>query len=175
MLSFFRAMAKSKLVWLVLFLPMCAGLLTIGNVRQDLSGLFTGKDTVIQAGARSYGAADFKHDFETYRKQASQQGQQITPDEAVAAGLDQQMLQALAQRESLSAMLSGLGIQPSAQQVFDEGISKVKAFQDPVTGKFDKRAYVEVLNRTSTPRRSSRRSSSTSCPTPSSPPRPPPG
>jgi peptidyl-prolyl cis-trans isomerase D len=146
MLSFFRAMAKSKVVWLVLFLPMCAGLMTIGNVRQDLTGLFTGKNAVIQAGSRIYGPDDFKHEFDVYRKQAQQQGQSVTPDEAVSAGLDQQMLQALAQRESLSAELTRLGIQPSAQQVFDEGIAKVKAFQDPVTGKFDKRAYVEVLN-----------------------------
>ena len=145
MLSFFRTMAKSKIVWIVLFVPVGAGLLTIGNVRQDLTGLFTGKDTVIQAGGRSYSPADFKHEFEAYRKQAQQQGQQLTADDAVAAGIDQQMLQALAQRESLSAVLTRLGIEPSAQLVFDEGIAKVKAFQDPVTGKFDKKAYVEVL------------------------------
>jgi peptidyl-prolyl cis-trans isomerase D len=146
MLSFFRSMAKSKIVWIVLFVPVGAGLLTIGNVRQDLTGLFSSKDAVIQSGGRTFGSADFKHEFELYRKQATQQGQQITPDEAVAAGLDQQMLTALAQRESLAALLTSVGVQPSAQQVFDEGISKVKAFQDPVTGKFDKKAYVEVLN-----------------------------
>ena len=146
MLSFFRSMAKSKIVWIVLFVPVGAGLLTIGNVRQDLAGLFSPKDAVIQSGGRTFGSADFKHEFELYRRQAAQQGQQITPDDAVAAGLDQQMLQALAQREALSEMLTRLGIQPSAQLVFDEAISKVKAFQDPVTGKFDKRAYVEVLN-----------------------------
>jgi peptidyl-prolyl cis-trans isomerase D len=146
MLSFFRTMAKSKIVWIVLFVPVGAGLLTIGNVRQDLTGLFASKDAVIQAGARIFSSADFKRDFEAYRRQATQQGQQFTPDEAVAAGLDQQMLQALAARESLSATLTRLGIQPSAQLVFDEAISKVKAFQDPVTGKFDKRAYVQVLN-----------------------------
>lgn len=145
MLSFFRSMAKSKIVWIVLFVPVGAGLLTIGNVRQDLSGLFTPKDAVIQAAGRIFTSDDFKHDFDAYRKQASQQGQQLTADDAVAAGIDQQMLQALAQRESLSAMLDRLGVQPSAQQVFDEGISKVKAFQDPVSGKFDKKAYVEVL------------------------------
>ncbi len=145
MLSFFRNMAKSKVVWIVLFVPVGAGLLTIGNVRQNLTGMFEAKDTVIQAGSRIFTSADFKREFDTYRRQAQQQGQSITPDEAVAAGLDQQMLTALAQRESLGALLGRLGIQPSAQQVFDEQISKVKAFLDPVTGKFDKRAYVQVL------------------------------
>lgn len=146
MLSFFRNMAKSKIVWVVLFVPVGAGLMTIGSVRQDLGGLFSAKDAVIQAGGRIFSSDDFKHDFDAYRKQATQQGQSLTADDAVAAGIDQQMLQALAQRESLSAMLTKLGIEPSAQQVFDEAISKVKAFQDPVSGKFDKRAYVEVLN-----------------------------
>ena len=146
MLSFFRNMAKSKIVWIVLFVPVGAGLLTIGSVRQDLSGLFSPKDAVILAGGRTFTSDDFKHDFDAYRRQATQQGQQLTADDAVAAGVDQQMLQALAQRESLSATLTKLGIQPSAQQVFDEGISKVKAFQDPVSGKFDKKAYIEVLN-----------------------------
>ena len=145
MLSFFRSMAKSKIVWVVLFVPVGAGLLTIGNVRQNLTGLFESKDAVIQAGSRTFSSADFKREFETYRRQAQQQGQQITPDEAVAAGLDQQMLAAFAQRESMAALLIKLGIQPSAQQVFDQQISKVKAFLDPVTGKFDKRAYVQVL------------------------------
>ncbi|MGZ3277162.1 MAG: SurA N-terminal domain-containing protein [Caulobacteraceae bacterium] len=146
MLSFFRNMAKSKIVWIVLFVPVGAGLLTIGSVRQDLSGLFSPKDAVIQTAGRVFTSDDFKHDFDAYRRQATQQGQQLTADDAVAAGIDQQMLQALAQRESLSAVLTKLGIQPSAQQVFDEAISKVKAFQDPVSGKFDKKAYVEVLN-----------------------------
>jgi peptidyl-prolyl cis-trans isomerase D len=145
MLSFFRSMAKSKIVWVVLFVPVGAGLLTIGNVRQNLTGMFEAKDSVIQAGSRTFTTADFKREFDTYRRQAQQQGQQITPDEAVAAGLDQQMLAALSQRESLAALLTRLGIRPSAQQVFDEQISKIQAFLDPVTGKFDKRAYVQVL------------------------------
>ena len=37
MLSFFRTMAKSKLVWIVLFVPVMAGMMTIGSVRQDLT------------------------------------------------------------------------------------------------------------------------------------------
>jgi peptidyl-prolyl cis-trans isomerase D len=146
MLSFFRNMAKSKVVWVVLFVPVGAGLLTIGNVRQNLSGLFESKDAVIQAGSRTFSSADFKREFDAYRKQAQQQGQQFTPDEAVAAGLDQQMLSALSQRESLAALFDKLGIKPSAQQVFDEQISKIQAFLDPVTGKFDKKAYAQVLN-----------------------------
>ena len=145
MLSFFRAMAKSKLVWIVLFVPMTAGLLTIGNVRQDLTGLFTPKDAVIQAGGRTYKTDDFKRQFDAYRRQAAQQGQQISPDDAVAAGIDQQMAQSLAQQESLGEIMHRLRISPSDKQVVAE-IAKVKAFQDPISGKFDQKAYVQVLS-----------------------------
>jgi peptidyl-prolyl cis-trans isomerase D len=149
MLSFFRTMAKSKIVWLVLFLPMCAGLLTIGNVRQNLTGLFESKDAVIQAGSRTYTSEDFKRQFDAYKRQAQQQGQQFTPDEAVQAGLDQQMVQAIAQQESLSEELRRTGIWPSDRQVVD-AMSKVKAFQDPVTGQFDRKTYLLLLQQNST-------------------------
>jgi peptidyl-prolyl cis-trans isomerase D len=139
-------MAKSKIVWIVLFVPVGAGLMTIGSVRQDLGGLFSPKDAVIQAGSRVYSSDEFKKSFDNYRRQATQQGQQITPDDAVAAGLDQQMLTALAQQESFAAELAKLGIAPSAQQVFVEAIAKEKAFQDPISGKFDKRTYAQVLS-----------------------------
>jgi len=146
MLSFFRSMAKSKVLGILLGLPLLAGLLTIGNVRQDLGGLFTPKNAVIQAGPRIYTADDFKREFEAYRKQAAQQGQTITPDDAVSQGLDQQMLSAYAERESLAAMLQKLGIHPSDKLVFDKQISQIQAFRDPVTGKFDPKTYLQLLN-----------------------------
>jgi peptidyl-prolyl cis-trans isomerase D len=145
MLSFFRSMAKSKVLGILLGIPLLAGLLTIGNVRQDLGGLFTPKNAVIQAGTRIYTADDFKREFDAYRKQSAQQGQQITPDEAVSAGLDQQMLQAYSERESIFALLQKMGIAPSNQLVFDKQISQIQAFRDPVSGKFDSKAYVQVL------------------------------
>jgi peptidyl-prolyl cis-trans isomerase D len=144
MLSFFRTMAKSKLVWIVLFVPMMAGLLTIGGVRQDLSGLFTPKDAVIQAGSRTYTTNDFKREFEAYRKRAAQEGQTFTADDAVAQGLDQRMLQVFSERESMGDTLKRLGVWPSDKQVVGE-IAKVKAFQDPISGKFDQKAYVQLL------------------------------
>lgn len=146
MLSFFRSMAKSKVLGVLLGLPLLAGLLTIGNVRTGLTGLFTPKDSVIQAGSRTYTADDFKREFEAYRRQMQQQGQQITPDDAVAQGLDQQMLQAFAERESMAAVLQKLGISPSSELVFTKQIAPIQAFRDPVTGKFDSKTYLAVLN-----------------------------
>ncbi|MEI9891296.1 MAG: SurA N-terminal domain-containing protein [Caulobacteraceae bacterium] len=86
MLSFFRSMAKSKVLAVLLGVPLLIGLMSIGSVRQDLAGVFT-RDAVITAGSRVYTSADFKREFEAYRKEAQQQGQAITPEEAVAQGL----------------------------------------------------------------------------------------
>lgn len=145
MLSFFRNMAKSKLVWIVLFVPVMAGMMTIGSVRQDLSGLFSPKDAVIQAGQRVYTTDDFKREFEAYRRRAAQEGQQFTPDDAVAQGIDQRMLQAFSEREAMAELLARMGVQPADKQVVDQ-IAKVKAFFDPISGKFDQKTYVQVLS-----------------------------
>jgi peptidyl-prolyl cis-trans isomerase D len=144
MLSFFRSMAKSKILGLLLGLPLIAGLLTIGNVRQDLQGLFAAKDAVIQTGSRTFTTDDFKRQFDNYRRQAQQSGQQITPDDAVAQGLDQQMLRAYSERESIAELLHKLGVWPSDKLVADQ-LTKVKAFFDPISGKFDQKTYVQTL------------------------------
>jgi len=145
MMSFFRSLAKSKLLWILLGIPLLAGLMTIGNVRQGVEGLFTSRNTVIQAGSRAYTAEDFKREFDAYRAQAQKQGQQFTADEAVTQGLDQQMLRAFAERESTAEMLRRIGVAPSDKQVFDKQIAPIQAFHDPVTGKFDSKTYIQVL------------------------------
>jgi peptidyl-prolyl cis-trans isomerase D len=63
----------------------------------------------------------------------------------VQAGIDQQLLRALAEQESLGALMHRLGVWPSDKQVVDQ-IAKVKAFFDPITGKFDQKTYVQVLS-----------------------------
>ena len=73
MLAFFRSMSKSKVISVLVGLPLLAGLLTIGNVRGGLTDLFTPKDAVIKAGQRTYTADDFKREFDAYRKQQAQQ------------------------------------------------------------------------------------------------------
>jgi peptidyl-prolyl cis-trans isomerase D len=143
MLAFFRSLAKSKILWIVMGIPLVIGVLSIGNVRQDLTGVFT-RDAVITAGSQVYTSADFKREFEAYRRQAQQQGQTITPDDAVAQGLDLRMVQAFAERESMSELLHKLGVWPSDKLVVQQ-IAKIKAFFDPISGKFDQKTYVDRL------------------------------
>src|SRR3569833_2761302 len=64
MLAFFRSMSKSKVISVLVGLPLLAGLLTIGNVRGGLTDLFTPKDAVIQAGQRNYTTDDFKREVD---------------------------------------------------------------------------------------------------------------
>jgi peptidyl-prolyl cis-trans isomerase D len=144
MLSFFRSMAKSKWLSIPLGVLLVAALLSIGSVRQDIGGLFS-RDAVITAGSRTYTSADFKREFDAYVKQVQQQqGQAITAQDAVANGLDQQMLQAFAQRESSAELLQRMGVSPSDKIVLDQ-IAKYKAFYDPISGKFDKKTYADRL------------------------------
>jgi len=143
MLAFFRSLAKSKILWVVMGIPLVIGVLSIGNVRQDVLGAFT-KDAVINAGSRTYTSADFKREFEAYRRQAQEQGQTITPEAAVAQGLDQRMVQAFSERESMSELLHKIGVWPSDKLVVEQ-IAKIKGFFDPISGKFDQKTYVERL------------------------------
>jgi len=148
MLAAFRSMAKSKILAVLLGIPLLIGVMSIGSVRQDIGGIFQ-KDTVITAGERTYSSADFKREFASYQREAQQQGQPITPEGAVAQGLDQRMLQTFAERESMSEMLHRLHIWPSDKLVVAQ-IPKIKAFSDaydPITGKFDQKLYVQILQK----------------------------
>jgi peptidyl-prolyl cis-trans isomerase D len=148
MLAFFRTLAKSKVFWVILGIPLVLGVLSIGSVRQDLGGVFS-RDAVITAGSRTYSSADFKREFASYQREAQQQGQPLTPEEAVAQGIDQRMLQTFAERESMSEMLHRLRIWPSDKLVVAQ-IPKIKAFSDaydPITGKFDQKLYVQILQK----------------------------
>ena len=143
MLAFFRALAKNKILGILLGIPLLIGVMSIGSVRQDVAGVFT-RDAVIKSGSRVYTSADFKREFEAYRNQSQQQGQPITAELAVSQGLDQRMLQAMAERESASEALTRLNVAPSDKLVIDQ-IAKIQAFFDPISGKFDQKTYVARL------------------------------
>ena len=143
MLAFFRSLAKSKILAVVMGIPLLIGVMSIGSVRQDLSGVFS-RDAVITSGSRVYTSADFKREFEAYRKESASQGQPLSPEDAVAQGLDQRMLNAFAERESSSEIIHRLGIAPSDKLVAAQ-IAKITAFFDPISGKFDRKTYEAKL------------------------------
>jgi peptidyl-prolyl cis-trans isomerase D len=143
MLAFFRMLSQSKITWIIIGIPLVAGLLLIGNTRANLSGLFD-QNAVIKAGSRTYGPAEFKREFEAYRQRMAQQGQAASVDDMVAQGMDQQMLQAFAKRESLAEETRRDGIVPDDSLIVDQ-IRKITAFFDPISGKFDEKTYEQRL------------------------------
>ena len=144
MLAFFRMLSQSKITWIIIGIPLVGGLLLIGNTRANLAGLFTA-NSVITAGSRTYGPNEFKREFEAYRTRQAQQGQTLSVDDMVAQGMDQQMLQAFAKRESLAEELRRDGIAPDDSLIVDE-IRKIAAFFDPISGKFDEKTYEQRLS-----------------------------
>jgi peptidyl-prolyl cis-trans isomerase D len=142
MLAQIRSIAKSPLVIVLLGLLMLSFLLW--GVRDVFTNLNAG-DAVVQAGGRTLGEARFRQVFEDELKSYSQQtGQQISFADAVKGGLDRQVVEALATDEAFAAYLSRAGLRPSDALVVDE-IRKAPRFFNPVSGVFDKDAYMKFV------------------------------
>jgi peptidyl-prolyl cis-trans isomerase D len=141
MLSAIRAFAKS---WVAAVL---IGLLIVSFAIFGIRDVFHARtsNAVITAGSRTVSGDEFRRAFEDARKQAEQRmGQPITTEFAAANGFDRQVLEGLAVREAFAGLLQKIGIVPSDRLVATE-IAKIPAFQNPVTGRFDKQQYVQRL------------------------------
>lgn len=142
MISIFRSFAKSWVAALLI------GLLVISFAVFGLNDVFQAglSNAVVKAGPRSVEAAEFRQEFENYRKQAEQQyGQPITAEQAAEAGLDARLLDELATREAFAASIAKAGIRPSDKLVAGE-LQKMTAFFDTVSGRFDKELYLQRLS-----------------------------
>lgn len=103
-------------------------------------------DEVIKAGGRSVGSADFKREFDNYKSRLEQQaGQPIPLELAVQNGLERQVVEGLASRESFAELLKKIGLHPSDKLVVEQ-IAKIPAFFDQVSGRFDKTTYASRLS-----------------------------
>src|SRR3569833_4360431 len=119
MLAQIRSFAKSPVATLLL------GLLVVSFAVFGIADVFRNhavKDSVVEAGSRSIGGAEFKRMFDQYKQQAEQQngGQPITTEQAVNAGADRQLADSLAQSESFAALMTKLGVSPSDKLVVAE-------------------------------------------------------
>ena len=142
MLAAFRAFAKSWVAAVLMGVLIFA--FAVWGIRKDV---FTGRfsDWVIKAGSRTVSATDYRREFDRYKSQLEQQsGQPIPNDVAAANGLDREVLQGLATREAFAELMRRIGIVPS-DKLIAEQIQKIPSFFDPVTGRFDKRAYQQTL------------------------------
>ena len=146
MMGKFRAFAKSPLAIALM------GLLIISFGIWGVRDVFHTKisDWVISAGSRQVSSAEFKRAFDAQLRNFQQQsGQSISTQDAVAKGLDKEVLQGLAQEETLQEAIQRSGIRPSDQLVADQ-LHKFPAFFNPVTGTFDKKTYESLLGQNQT-------------------------
>jgi peptidyl-prolyl cis-trans isomerase D len=141
MLAAVRTFAKSFVARILLgILIVSFAIFGIGDVfRQARS------DVVVKAGAREVTIADFKREFDGYKQQTEQRvGQPITVETAVEKGLDRQVLEGLAGRESFAELMHRMGVRISDEQLVAQ-IQKIPAFFDKMTGKFDQKLYAGAL------------------------------
>ncbi|WP_426011850.1 peptidyl-prolyl cis-trans isomerase [Caulobacter sp. DWR2-3-1b2] len=147
MLAGFRSFAKSPFA-IVLFALLIVSFAVFG-----ISDVFRhppGK-WVIEAGKRTVTPEQFKAQFDSYRDRQQQQGQVITPEQAVAQGIDTRMLKEISLQESLAEVIRKMGVRPSDKLIADILHKQLAALPpgvrpfDPVTGKFDAKMYEALL------------------------------
>lgn len=142
MLAAFRTFAKSWVAAILMGVLIVS--FAVWGIRDVFSGRING-DVVAKAGSRTVSSAEFKRTFDRQKSQYEQQaGQPIPTDVAAANGLDRAVLEGLATDAAFSAFLEKIGLKPSDKLVVSE-IQKIPAFFDPVSGRFDKKAYQQTL------------------------------
>jgi peptidyl-prolyl cis-trans isomerase D len=102
-------------------------------------------DSVVSAGGHSMSATDFRKVFEQQKQRFEDQSKQtVTNTFLVQNGFDQQLLNAIAQDEALTELLSRIGVNPGPRLV-DEQIKKLPFAFDRVTGKFSETQFTQFL------------------------------
>lgn len=143
MLALIRAFAKS---WVAAVL---IGFLIVSFAVFGVSDVFKtrARNEVVHAGNRTVSVAEFRSEFDRAKQNLEQQnGQQISNELAVENRFDTRVLEMLADREAMAALIEKIGLRPSDTLITRE-IQKIPAFFDQVSGRFDKRLYQEALAR----------------------------
>ena len=104
-----------------------------------------GADSVVTAGSHSMSSRDFRKIFDQQKQQFEQQSRQTFPIEVlVQHGVDQQLLNAIAQDKAVAEMLTLAGVIPAPALVGDQ-IKKLPFAFDKVTGKFSEQQFTQYL------------------------------
>jgi peptidyl-prolyl cis-trans isomerase D len=132
--------AKEAAVWVM------TGLLILGLGGFGVTSFSTGVATVARVGDAEVTADDYARAFQTQVAALSQQfGRQISTQEALAFGLDGQVLQSLIARAALDNEAARIGLSVGDEVVATE-LVKMPAFQG-ISGTFDREAYSFQLDR----------------------------
>ena len=142
MMAFFRAFAKS---WVAVSL---IGLLILAFGIWGVQDVFKRRinDNVISAGSRSVSSRQFKRVFDQQVQQVEQRaGQAITTQEAIAHGLDDALLQQMADAEAAQEIIKRADVKASDDLVAKQ-LRGYPVFFNPITGAFDRAAYQSRLS-----------------------------
>ncbi len=102
-------------------------------------------DSVVTAGGHSMSATDFRKVFDQQKQRFEEQSKQTATNSfLVQNGFDQQLLNAIAQDQSLAELLARIGVIPGPQLI-DNQIKKLPFAFDRVTGKFSETQFLQFL------------------------------
>lgn len=142
MLTAFRKFAKSPAAYVLM------ALLIVAFAAWGLKDVFrtsTMGDYVVKAGSRTLTSADFRREYDNYKKRVeSEAKQRLTPEIVDANGMDRGLVNGLATREAFAELLHKAGIRPSDKLIASE-VGKIPAFMNPISGQFDRVSYSKAL------------------------------
>lgn len=135
-----RGKAQEAAVWVLM------GMLILGLGGFGVTSFSGGKSQVAKVGAIEISTDDYARALQSQVAALSQQlGQQLSTQEALAFGIDKQVLQSVINRAALDNEAARLGLSVGDEMVAAE-IMKMDAFKG-VSGSFDREAYKFSLNR----------------------------
>ncbi|MBN8553022.1 MAG: SurA N-terminal domain-containing protein [Caulobacterales bacterium] len=144
MLTTVRRLSKSWFAAIIIGL-LIIGLAVVGMfdpMRFDVS------THVVKAGDREVSQPQFRQIIDNLNERNAQMtGQRFTMAELVESGQHLQVLESLANEESLFAWVWRAGLRP-ARNLIAEQIRQQQAFFDPVSGQFSEEAMARVLSET---------------------------
>lgn len=139
MLTNFRAFAQSPFALVIIVL------LVLGFALYGVSGIFTGSGTaVVVVGNEQISQRELAQAFEREMQAVQEQNPDLTREEALQAGLGDQVLQRLIVQAAFHAKARELGIVTSDRALTTE-LRNYQAFLNPVTGAFDASLYRSAL------------------------------
>ncbi|HRH20780.1 MAG TPA: SurA N-terminal domain-containing protein, partial [Brevundimonas sp.] len=142
MLTTVRRLSKSWFAAIIIGL-LIIGLAVVGMfdpMRFDLSTY------VVKAGDREVTQPQFRRIIDNLNERNAQMtGQRFTMAELVESGQHLQVLESLANEESLFAWVWRTGLRPAQELVMDQ-IRQQQAFFDPVSGQFSEEAQARALS-----------------------------
>lgn len=140
MLSDFRAFAQSPLALVIIVL------LVLGFALYGVGGIFTGSGTaVVVVDREQISQRELAQAFDREWQSVQEQNPEATREQALQAGLGDQVLQRLIVQAAFYAKARNMGLVTSDRALTTE-LRSYQAFHNPVTGNFEQSLYLSALN-----------------------------